>query len=150
MTAEGARWHLVRRAVGSLSNATPSSDDLAVARSVLSEAEYALWCRMDGRDQRHSLVVLVRFDALIHGAPREWRAAALLHDVGKTASSLGWVMRVCATLLGRRGARFSTYHDHERIGVEMLTGISDPATIALLSDEGDPAAVAALRRADDI
>ena len=105
---------------------------------------------MDGRDQRHSLMVLARFDAIIHGAPRAWRAAALLHDVGKTASGLGWVMRVCATLLGRRVARFGPYHDHERIGIEMLTGISDPETIAVLSEQGDPAAVAALRSADDI
>lgn len=150
MNVVGQRWHLVRRAFGSLSNSAPDRDDLVVVREVLSEAEYSLWREMDGRDQRHSLHVLTRFDALLPGAPRQWRAAALLHDVGKSASSLGWSLRVLATLVGSRPGRFAAYHEHERLGAEMLRGISDPETVSLVGGGGHPRAMKALAEADNI
>ncbi len=117
---------------------------------MLTDAEYALWSGMQGRDQRHSLEVLMRFDELLPDASRTQRAAALLHDVGKTASGLGWTMRVVATLVGPRGHRFALYHDHERIGAEMLRTVSDPETVGLVSGHGDEAVVRLLREADDI
>lgn len=117
---------------------------------MLTDAEYALWTQMQGRDQRHSLQVLARFDELVPGASRARRAAALLHDVGKTASGLGWTMRVVATLVGPRGHRFALYHDHERIGAEMLRTVSDPETVGLVSGHGDETVVRLLRQADDV
>lgn len=105
---------------------------------------------MQGRDQRHSLEVLARFDMLLPGSTRQRRAAALLHDIGKTASGLGWTMRVVATVVGPRGRRFALYHDHERIGSEMLRGVSDPETVSLVSGHGDERVVSILRDADDI
>lgn len=150
MTSTGGVHHLVRRAVGSWSNSAPLPGDLDLVRRILTDAEYSLWSAMQGRDQRHSLHVLARFDSLLPDATRQWRAAALLHDVGKTASDLGWALRILATLFGRRGRRFNLYHDHERIGAEMLRGVSDPETAALVSGHGDARVVAALRDADDI
>lgn len=143
--------HLLRRGIGAISNRPPDPRARSVAESVLTSAEFAIWETMQGRDRRHSLEVLARFDALAPGAQRVARAAALLHDVGKTATSLGWFGRVIATVVGPRTARFDRYMRHEEIGAEMLAGVSDPYTIGLIvsKDDSDPWSVA-LRRADDI
>jgi putative nucleotidyltransferase with HDIG domain len=103
-------------------------------------------------DQRHSIEVARRFSAILAEAQREDMAAALLHDVGKLASGLGTFARVAATLVGPRSGRLRQYHDHERLGAEMLrTAGSSPETIALVANtslRGDVAA--ALRHADHV
>ena len=73
----------------------------------------------------------------------------MLHDVGKVDCGLGTFGRVAATVVGPRTRRFRRYHDHERIGVELLTAAgSTEATLALARWEGPRAE--ALRAADDI
>ena len=146
----GSPLHLARRAVGSVRNGPVGADGLALAASVLLPRELELWARMQNRDQRHSLLVLSRFDSLAPGAPREARAGALLHDVGKVVSGLGWAGRVVATLAGGVTRRFRDYRDHERIGADMLRGISDPVTVALVEGTARGDHAEALRRADDI
>jgi predicted HD phosphohydrolase len=80
---------------------------------------------------------------------RDEIAGALLHDIGKLDSDLGTARRVVATVVGPRTARFRSYHDHERIGAEMLAGVgSATATIELVRGHGR--AAAALLAADDI
>lgn len=142
--------HLVRRAVGSLRNTPPDGAGTATAESVLNPAEFALWSAMAARDRTHSLQVLSRLDRLAPGAPMEARAAALLHDVGKNESGLGWLLRVVATIVGPRGARFAAYHRHEEIGARMLVGVSPPLTVELVRGEGPDGLREALRRADEI
>jgi hypothetical protein len=143
--------HLVKRALGSLSNAPVGDSEREAARAVLTTGEFDLWRQMPARDQRHSLQVLARFDRLVPDAELTARAAALLHDVGKVDSALGWTMRVVATVVGPRGDRFARYHDHERIGALMLRSISDRETVELVSGESkDERVLAALRRADDL
>lgn len=147
----GSFTHLVRRAFGAFSDAPPSHEGVEQAASVLSPAEFALWGSMQGRDRRHSLEVLARFDALVPAAPVPARAAALLHDVGKAGVALGWTGRILATVLGPRTDAFDRYLRHEEIGAEMLRGVSDPATVRLVTGEDpDDPIVVALRRADEI
>jgi len=105
---------------------------------------------MQHRDQRHSVIVLNRFDALVPAASRAERAAALLHDVGKNISGLGFFSRVVATVVGPRGRRFSDYHDHESLGADLLFPISDPRTVALISGAADDDVALFLETADDI
>ena len=104
-------------------------------------------------DQRHSIAVLRRFLSLRPSATRPEMRAALLHDIGKLQSNLGVLGRVVATLIGRRGERFTAYHDHENIGSQMLQNInSDLVTIRLVagSDQPDIAgALSDLREADN-
>jgi predicted methyltransferase len=83
-------------------------------------------------------------------AKRTEQAAALLHDVGKTVSGLGWFMRIIATIVGSRGLTFSLYHDHENIGAQMLQGISEQRTIDLVGGAVDDVVMVALRNADNI
>ncbi len=129
--------HLARRFAGSLSRRPPDAHREAWARSQLLAGELALWQRMSAVDRRHSIEVARRFRAIVETATRAEVAAALLHDVGKVESDLGTFGRVVATVVGPRTARFRTYHDHERIGVELLVAAgSAPETLELARWEG--------------
>jgi hypothetical protein len=105
---------------------------------------------MPGRDQRHSIEVLKRFLVLYPEATRAQGAAALLHDVGKVQSGLGWFGRIVATVVGPRTKRFRLYHLHEELGAGMLWGVSEAETVALVRGEGSVLVVAALLEADNI
>lgn len=140
--------HLVKRAASSLRNKKPT--DVSTVQTILNPAEYNLWQSMQGRDQVHSLVVLQRFVDSCPTATQEERAAALLHDVGKTFADLGWWGRVVATIVGPRGLRFHLYHDHENLGAQLLEGISTARTIALVAGSASDDVMAALHSADHI
>ncbi len=142
--------HLVKSAVSSLLQTPPNPQDIVVVSQVLNKAEFAVWTDMQNRDQRHSIVVLRRFDVMALTAVTAERAAALLHDVGKNISKLGFYSRVIATVVGPRGQRFIDYHDHERLGAELLRSISDPRTIALVGGLVDDEISLLLKAADDI
>ncbi len=141
--------HLARRFVTSLSRRLPPAADAEWALGVLLPAEAALWTHMTVQDRRHSILVARRFVEFAPDAERAEVAAALLHDVGKLASGLGTFRRVLATIVGPRTAVFRTYHDHERLGAEMLAAAGSRAvTIELVQGRGPRATD--LRRADDI
>lgn len=143
-------WHLAKRAVTSFSNDPLSGADVQRVERLLLLPEFELWWSMQPRDQRHSLQVYERFMRFYPPAKRTEQAAALLHDVGKTISGLGWFMRIIATLVGSRGARFSLYHDHENLGAQMLQGVSEQRTIDLVAGTADDVVMVALRNADSI
>jgi HD superfamily phosphohydrolase YqeK len=110
-----------------------------------------LWGKYQNVDQRHSIVVLNRLNVLMPTAGREAQAAALLHDIGKSRSQLGVLLRVVATIVGPRTRRFSQYHRHEEIGIELLESIgSSDVMISLLKGVGDPQVIVALTAADNI
>ena len=142
--------HLVKRALSSLSRRPPSPHDVAIVSEVLNTAEFAVWSEMQYRDQRHSIVVLNRFDALVPGAVTAERAAALLHDVGKNVSGIGFFFRIVATVVGPRGQRFSEYHNHERLGADLVRSISDPRTVELIGGTTNDDVLRLLQAADDI
>ncbi len=140
--------HLGRRFAGSLSRREPDVADTAWVDSQLLEAESQLWHRMSAADRRHSIAVARRFEALGPWS-RDEVAGALLHDVGKVDAGLGTVARVAATIVGPRTARFRRYHDHERIGAELLAVAGSPhVTIELVLGRGR--AASALTDADNI
>lgn len=149
MSASGQVGHLVRRFRGSLSRRAPSVADTEWALGQLLPTEAELWSRLAVQDRRHSLLVARRFVALAGAPTREEVAAALLHDIGKLDCGLGTFARVLATIVGPHGRRFRRYHDHERIGAELLRQAgSAPSTVELAQGRG-PAA-AALGAADDL
>lgn len=142
--------HLMKRALSSFSQTPPDPQDLTVVSDVLNLAEFAMWAEMQHRDQRHSIVVLRRFDALAPMAVRAERAAALLHDVGKNVSKLGFVLRVVATVVGPRGRRFTEYHNHENLGADLMRSVSDPRTVSLIGGTAEDDVSRLLQAADDI
>lgn len=144
--------HLARRFFGALSDAPPRAVDDAWAVGFLTASEADLWWGLQHQDRRHSVEVAHRFVALVDHPSRDAVAAALLHDIGKQCSRLGTAARVVATLVGPRTERFRRYHDHERLGVDLLRNAgSSSVTIALLDGTSKDAATAdALRAADDV
>lgn len=141
--------HLVRRFVGSLSRRPPSAVDEIWVRTLLADGEWTLWQQMAVADRRHAVLVARRFADRRSAASRAEMAGALLHDIGKIDAGLGTVARVVATVVGPRTDRFRRYHDHERIGADLLEAAgSNPVTVALVRGSGD--AFADLCAADDI
>jgi hypothetical protein len=141
--------HLARRLATSLSRREPAVVDTDWAEAQLLPDEVALWRRMSVADRRHAIEVAYRFDALGGPWTREELAGALLHDVGKLQSGLSTLSRVAATIVGPRTTRFRLYHDHERIGGEMLVAAgSSPVTVDLVRGHGR--ATQALLEADNI
>jgi len=127
----------------------------------LLPSELTLWQRLPAADRRHAIGV-ARAVAVELGpqATRPVVAAALLHDVGKLASSLGTLGRVAATIAGARtgpSSRFGRYRRHDELGAAMLTEAgSDPLAIAwALEHHGRvatsvaPSIAAALKAADN-
>jgi hypothetical protein len=143
-------WHLAKRALTSFWNDPLSGADVQRVERLLLLPEFELWWTMQPRDQRHSLQVYERFMRFYPPAKRTEQAAALLHDIGKTVSDLGWFMRIIATCVGSRGARFALYHDHENLGAQMLQGVSEQRTIDLVAGTADDVVMVALRNADNI
>lgn len=72
-------WHALR--------AMPASEDLDLARQVLSPAQMDLFLKLQPNEQVHSLKI---YRQLYHLNPleKDLLVAALLHDVGKTAYPL--------------------------------------------------------------
>lgn len=140
--------HLVRRFLSSLSSRAPDASDTAWAESFLLDGELQLWRRFDSPDRRHAITVARRFASMATWT-RDEMAGALLHDIGKLDSDLGTAGRVVATVVGPRTERFRRYHEHERIGADMLkVAGSSPVTVDLVRGRGT--AAAALADADDI
>lgn len=142
--------HLARRFVTSLSTAPPAAAETewAVAQFASDDVR-PLWERMSAPDRRHSIEVARRFVERRPTATPDEIAGALLHDVGKIEAGLGTFVRVLATIVGPRTARFRTYHDHEAIGARLAAAAgASPATVELITGRG-PAAED-LRAADDI
>ena len=129
--------HLALRFFTSLSPRPPEASEESWAESQLLVGEVGLWRRMSNQDRRHSAKVARRFVAARPGATRAEIAGALLHDVGKIESGLGTWGRVTASVVGRRGRRFTLYHDHERIGSELAAAAgSEPGTVELIDGHG--------------
>ncbi len=144
--------HLTKRFVLALDRRELSQSNFDSVRDLLLPREFELWLNMPMIDQKHSLLVMRRFLDRLPNAEVAAVRASLLHDVGKTKSNLGVCGRVIATIVGRRGERFSMYHDHETIGAKILREIgSDETTWRLVVGESaNPEILQALHEADDI
>jgi len=131
-------------------NSPLSGHHVGRAEIILNFEEFGLWWKMQPRDQHHSLLVLDRLLTIRPFAKKHEQAAALLHDVGKSKTKMGWIMRVVATVVGPRGSRFRDYHDHEKIGAAMLAGISEQNVIDLVGGLIENESMTALRQADEL
>jgi hypothetical protein len=129
--------HLAARFFASLSNAPASPVDVEWARSHLLPGEWELWRQMSNQDQRHTVKVARRFVGVRPQSTRSEIAGALLHDVGTIECGLGTWGRVAATVVGRRGRRFTLYHDHEQIGADLAQAAgSEPETVDMIAERG--------------
>lgn len=115
--------HLVRRFVGFLSARPLSPTEQAAVTAVLTPELSILFFAQPHEDQRHAVEVAARVRP-------ELAAAALTHDVGKTASRLGAIQRACATILGWARlpvkGRWRLYLEHGPIGASLLEEAGAP------------------------
>lgn len=133
-------FHLIRRFFGHISarSLSPLEQDL-IGRSLKPDLA-KLFFMQPSEDQRHALTVLERSGS----SEPDLVEAALLHDVGKTASRLGPVGRSLATIAGLLGlpvpTRWKLYLDHGRIGAKILSdaGASPLAIAFSLHHPGAP------------
>lgn len=143
--------HLARRLSESIIVRELSEAEMTWTRTQLHESEFSLWSSMSLADRVHSHGVARRLTAKHPEVERHEIAAAFLHDVGKTQSSLNLGERVLATIIGPRTERFKRYHDHELIGAQLCREKNiDPRVCDLISGVGPAEAVARLRSADDV
>lgn len=130
----------------------PASSDLVWAVEQLPLVERPLFAALEPADQDHSIRVARSVESALQrgavdDADRDWIIrAALLHDVGKSATRVGAVDRAVATLVawvgrgrvqdrwsgagGRRGA-IAGYLSYPDVGADMLRRVgSDSRVVA--------------------
>jgi hypothetical protein len=124
--------HLVKRFFGHLfaSSLTPTEQERIATN--LRPQLLALFYRQSIQDQRHALEVAARLGSADH-----LTEAALLHDVGKTASGLGVIQRSIVTLWTATGlplwGTWQQYVDHGPIGAALLTSAGADQTSVLFA-----------------
>src|SRR5215210_9133359 len=90
-----------RTALPALADGELKREDAGWAVERLLGSEQGLWTLMSDSDRRHAISVARRVSTTLGSrADRPVLAAALLHDMGKTASGLATFGRVVATLAG--------------------------------------------------
>jgi hypothetical protein len=149
--------HLVRRFIGFLTARPLSPHEQAFVSESLSPDLQRLFYTQRFEDQRHAFDVASRaFDN------PEMVEAALLHDIGKTATQLGAFGRALATMWAATSlpiwGNWSTYLDHGRIGAELIEangGSELPVAFARHHPGKRPPSIdaahwASLARADEI
>ena len=152
----GSRWlgnlaHLGTRWWLAVTAGPPQQSEEEWAVAHLMPEEHLLWRQMCDQDRFHAVQVTKRFLMARPEATRAEIAGALLHDVGKIATTLGTSGRVFATIISpalvpsvgplkNLRSRWQRYREHEEIGVEMaiLAG-SDEATIEMMRGVGTAA-----------
>ena len=96
---------LAARAWRALRRESEGAADEAWVRSLLRPAEFGIWARQRPYDRRHSVRVARRLEARLagtaHAREARWIAAALMHDVGKSAARLSLLERAAAVLVNR-------------------------------------------------
>jgi hypothetical protein len=117
--------HLINRFFSSLVPRRPRPAEVARVGAVLTPSELAVWDALSRADRVESIATLRRLPHDVASDGR-WAAAALLHDAGKSASSLGTFGRAVATVRGAlaRGAeidgRAGVYLRHAEVGADIL------------------------------
>ena len=122
--------HLVTRFFGSLRPRPLTADDVRLVERTLTPAELECWQQLGPADRAESVTTArAAIAALGSDADDRWVAAALLHDVGKTATGFGPFRRAAATTIAivvgeRRVRRWSNpvgrYVDHDDEGSHLL------------------------------
>jgi HD domain len=142
--------HLVARYFESLGTRPLDDATRQWVADALEPPELAAWKGMGRVDQAEGVAVARRLEVALAGTPdeldRRWRAAALLHDVGKQHSGFTTFGRVLATavasLLGARRlrgwvdssspirARVGSYVAHDDLGAALLGHIGARPEVA--------------------
>ena len=95
-----------------------SISDQQYIHQILDEKLVKLFWRLKKEDRAHSLEVLSRIKALTN--EKKLYELALLHDIGKVSSDIGWLGRIFADLGLNRSLNAKYYKKHEKLGLQLL------------------------------
>ena len=148
--------HLIKRFFGYFAASPLTPSERAEVADLLSPELASLFFGMQHQDQRHAYQVYVR------SGGGHLAQAALLHDVGKSATRIGPFQRALATVchalhLPKRD-NWTVYLDHGRLGADMLAHAGGDALAVAFTRHHpgpvpagvDPDDWAALSVADDV
>ena len=85
---------------------------------LLNEKLVLLFWRLNKEDRAHSLEVLNRMKKITND--KEMYELALLHDIGKVYSDIGWLGRIFADLGINKSNNAKMYKNHEELGIDLL------------------------------
>jgi hypothetical protein len=121
--------HWTGRAARSIRPGPPAADKVEWADEHLTEREQDLFARMSNPDRRHAIGVAMQVSTQLDdlGLDEDRRravvAAALLHDVGKSAAGLRTYGRAVATLSGAVGGKAFAEHWQDTAGFTRRVGL---------------------------
>jgi putative nucleotidyltransferase with HDIG domain len=148
----GRIFYRVRQFIHALTALFTQDEAAAEVGQVLSSEQQALFARMRAADRQHAYAV---YQALRASGPHPQGLllAALLHDVGKTATPSSLLVRISRVLLERFAPRLLEsdaqkagllqqvilYHNHAEAGAELAARAGcPPLTVALIRRHHDP------------
>ena len=134
--------HLTRRFFRSLRARRPSVADQRLVADLLDPGNAAVFWAQSVPDQVHGIRVA---RSVLEAEPQrgDLARAALLHDVGKQASSVGTFGRSVATVLDAlrlpMTSGMRSYRNHAAIGADMLSSMDvEPVVVAFAAGHHGP------------
>ena len=100
-----------------------SISDQQYIHQILDEKLVKLFWKLKKEDRAHSLEVLTRMKTLSND--HKLHELALLHDIGKVCSDIGWLGRIFADIGLNRSLNAKNYKKHEKLGLELLRDLSN-------------------------
>mgnify|MGYP001028419735 CR=1 FL=1 len=92
-------------------------DQISITK-ILDEGFLSLFWQLKKEDRAHSLEVMKRVKKI--SKEKEMYKLALVHDIGKVCSDIGWFGRIFADIGFNRSITAKKYKDHETMGKFLL------------------------------
>ena len=92
-------------------------DQISITK-VLDENLLLIFWQLKKEDRAHSLEVMNRMKML--STIKNMHKLALIHDIGKVHSDIGWLGRIFADMGFNKSINAKKYKDHEKIGQVLL------------------------------
>ena len=89
---------------------------------ILDENMLILFWRLKKEDRAHSLEVFNRMKKITDD--KSMHELAIIHDIGKVASDIGWLGRIFADLGYNKSNNAKRYKNHEELGIGLLNNIA--------------------------
>ncbi len=87
-------------------------------KDLLNDKLILLFWRLNKEDRAHSLEVYKRMKKISND--KEMHELALLHDIGKACTDIGWLGRIFADLGINKSNNAKMYKNHEKLGIDLL------------------------------
>ena len=111
-------YHKSIRAIRFLFYRDISIEDQINITKILDECFLTLFWQLKKEDRSHSMEVMLRVKKLSDNS--DMHKLALIHDIGKVSSDIGWFGRIFADIGLNKSFTAKNYKNHEKIGELLL------------------------------